>query len=207
MNLKKLIIKIRSPFYRIGLKNHHFSIISNNCWGGIVSRNRNIPYYSPTVGLFIFSKDYIKFLSNLKYYLSIDMVQLSIYDSKYSSYLLRQYDDSLVIGKLDDIELIMVHYSTFDEAKEKWNKRKIRVDFNNLLIKYSDQNLFEADDFNKFKELNYNNKLFITIDNSYTSPFTCVLEDKWNKGYAVDDIKSSFKVINVNKLLNNLTKK
>lgn len=205
MKLKKIFIKIRAVFLRIGLKNRSFTIISNNCWGGIVSRDRNLPYNSPTAGLFFFSNDYIKFLGNMKHYFEIDMKQISIFESKYSNYLLQKYDENLIIGDLDGVELIMLHYKTFEEAKTKWDRRKKRVNYENILIKFSDQNLFEEKDFVAFKNINYKNKLFITTNDKYRSDFTCVLKDLWGIGYAKDDIKPSFKILNVNKILNNMT--
>lgn len=204
MNLKEMYISIRSPLKRIGLKNYDFSILSNNCWGGIIYRDRRIPYLSPTCGLFIYSKDYIRFLSRLDYYLKCDMKQISIKDSKYKMDLEKRCDDSLVIGVLDDVELIMLHYKTFKEAKEKWDRRKKRINYDNLLVKFSDQNLFSEEDFEQFKSLPFKNKIFITTNKNYASDITCVIPDKWNCGYAKDDIKPSFKVLNINKLLNSL---
>lgn len=64
--LKKIIATIRRIFL---LKNRDFTIISNNCWGGHVYRYFNLPYQSPTVGLFIVSKDYIKLLKNFVFYM------------------------------------------------------------------------------------------------------------------------------------------
>ena len=52
-----------------------FTIISNNCWGGLVYQYFGLPYTSPTVGLFIMDDDYIKFLENLDYYLSQPLAQ------------------------------------------------------------------------------------------------------------------------------------
>lgn len=43
-----------------------FTIISNNCWGGMIYESYNLPKNSPTVGLFFFAEDYICFLENLK---------------------------------------------------------------------------------------------------------------------------------------------
>ena len=40
------------------LQNTNFSIISNNCWGGYVYQEQNLPYQSPFVGLFLYAKDY-----------------------------------------------------------------------------------------------------------------------------------------------------
>ena len=51
------------------LNNTDFSIISNNCWGGHVYRRYNIPYLSPTVGLYFYAEEYITFLQNIDKYL------------------------------------------------------------------------------------------------------------------------------------------
>lgn len=202
--IKNLLIFFLAPFKRLGLKNKDYSIISNNCWGGVVSRDRRIKYNSPTCGLFFFSKDYIKFLSNLNYYLSCDMSQISINESKYSEHLLKTCDENLIIGVLDDIELIMLHYKSFEEAKNKWDRRKKRINYDNMLVKFSDQNLFSHEDYDNFVKLPYKNKIFITVNPIYDSDITCVIKDRWDCGYAKDDIKPSFKVININKLLNSL---
>lgn len=50
------------------LTNKDFTIISNNCWGGMLYESYNLPKQSPTVGLFFFAEDYIKFLKDLKKY-------------------------------------------------------------------------------------------------------------------------------------------
>lgn len=58
-----------AKYRRRKLNNKNFTIISNNCWGGHVYRYFNLPYDSPTIGLYLFSADYIKFIGNLKYYI------------------------------------------------------------------------------------------------------------------------------------------
>ena len=51
------------------LKSTDFTIISNNCWGGMIYESYNLPKESPTVGMFFMAKDYIEFLSDLKGYI------------------------------------------------------------------------------------------------------------------------------------------
>lgn len=50
------------------LVNKQFTIISNNCWGGMIYESYNLPKESPTVGLFFMADDYINFLKHLKEY-------------------------------------------------------------------------------------------------------------------------------------------
>lgn len=44
------------------------------------------------------------------------------------------------IGMLDDIEIIFMHYKSEEEAREKWMRRKLRMNWDNLIFKMSEQN-------------------------------------------------------------------
>ena len=203
-SLKDTVIRLKSPLKRIGLENRDFSILANNCWGGIVSRDRHLPYNSPTCGTYFFSKDYLRFLSDVRRYLAMEPEQVPAAKSRYADEVTALHGEDVVIGRLGDVEIVMLHYPTFSEAKEKWERRTARIRWDNLLVKYSDQNGFEPEDFETFRKLPFTNKLFLTTNPNYVSEFTKVIPDRWGEGYAVDDIKSSFRVMNVNELLNNL---
>lgn len=202
--IKSKIYRIIGPFKRIGLTNKNFSILSNNCWGGIIYRNYALPYLTPTCGLYFFSNDYLKFLKNLDKYLSLNLVQISKEKSAHSEKFLNS--EHIIIGKLGDIELIFVHYKNFEDAKNKWDRRKKRLNKNNLIVKFSDQNSFKKEDFLEFEKLNYKNKIFITVNKSITSKKVKIiyLDDINNIGYAKDDIKPSFKKFNLKKYLNSI---
>ena len=96
-----------------------------------------------------------------------------------------------VIGRMGDVEVV-------------WDRRKARIRWDNLLVKYSDQNGFEPEDFETFRALPFANKVFLTVNPEYGSGFTTVIPDRWQAGYAVDDIKSSFRVMHVNDVLNRM---
>ena len=202
--LKDRIIRARAPFRRIGLENLDFSILANNCWGGIVSRDRHLPYNSPTCGTYFFSKDYLRFLSDVHRYLDTELEELPVRESRYAEELVSLHGENVVLGRMEDVEVVLLHYPTFAEAKEKWDRRKKRIRWDNLLVKYSDQNGFVPEDFETFRALPFANKLFLTTNPEYRSEFTRVIPDKWHEGYAVDDIKSSFQVMDVNRLLNEM---
>lgn len=75
--LRLKILKIqRVKFSNIRLKKltcTDFTIISNNCWGGMIYESYNITKMSPTVGLFFMASDYIKFLKSLKQYVNANL--------------------------------------------------------------------------------------------------------------------------------------
>ncbi len=62
-----------------------FTIISNNCWGGMIYESYNLPKNSPTVGLFFFAEDYICFLKDLKGFVTAHLKFIRPEDSKWKT--------------------------------------------------------------------------------------------------------------------------
>lgn len=144
-----------------------FTIISNNCWGGHVYRFFGLPYNSPTVGLFFFAHDYIKFVSNLKRYLSTEINFITLEESKYCNKLKELGGECVEcpIAICGDIEIIFMHYKTPEEALKKWTRRVERMNWNNLIIKFSEMNGCTEDDLKAFDSLPYQKKVaFVTRD-------------------------------------------
>ena len=77
-----------------------FTIISNNCWGGMVYESYDLIKQSPTVGLFMIASDYIKFLSKLDEYISAELTFISPQDSRW-----KEIPQSLAIRDLENILL------------------------------------------------------------------------------------------------------
>lgn len=210
--MKKILRKIRAKFVRIGLKNTDFSIISNNCWGGVLYDYYNMQYLSPTIGIIITPKDYIKFIKNLKYYFNQELTKVDYIESHNYLFLEKEYEKHMAaqdnndylelanpsilnIGRLDDIEIIFLHYKTFDDAKNKWNRRVKRINFDNLIIKFNDQNDCEVIDYIEFNKLDYKNKIFFTSNDNMMLNENSYFIKKYNHfGYAVDDIFTAKKV-------------
>lgn len=135
------------------LTNTDFTIISNNCWAGICYEYYGLPKLSPTVGLYFFADDYIKFMGNLDVYLGKELRFLEINDSKYKHELIRRNQQSVPIGILDDIEIVFLHYKNKKTAKEKWNRRVERVNTDNLIFKFSYMNNCKEEHIHKFENI------------------------------------------------------
>ena len=146
------------------LKNTEFTIISNNCWGGMVYESYDLPKESPTTGLFFMASDYIKFLSDIKGYLEKELVFIDPKNSRYIDVLKSDKRfGSYPIGMLGDIEIMFLHYHSPQEAKDKWERRIKRINWDKLIVKFNDQNGCTADDVKAFANLPYKHKLFFTI--------------------------------------------
>lgn len=114
------ILRCFNVFYsrRVQLNNQEFSIMSNNCLRGMIVHDYLQPYLSPTVNLFLYPSDYIRFLANLDDYLKTELKQLILKN------LIQQ--DGCVIH--------FIHYHSFNESVDKWRKRSKRISYDNLLV-------------------------------------------------------------------------
>lgn len=203
--LKKQIKKIIHAVNRIGLNNLDFSIISDNCWGNFVYQDFGLEYQSPFVGLFIFSPDYILLLENLDARLKLDLQFIPAEKSKYKEQLiawnnLGQYPIAL-LGS--DCEIHFLHYHSEDEAKDKWNRRIKRLNFNNLLIKFCDRDLCTPELIKRFDELTFKNKLCLTAK-PYPFKSVVVLSDEMGKNMVENEWKHYKKDVDIKRILNNL---
>ena len=203
---RKLTANIRKK----QLKNTEFTIISNNCWGGMIYESYNLPKGSPTVGTFFMASDYVKFVSDLRGYLSAELKFINPLASIHSE-VLKNYAryGEFPIGKLKDIEIMFLHYHSEAEAKEKWERRCKRINWNRILIKMNDQNECTEDDIRKFLDLPYKHKLFFTCHEWENIPcqeeLIVIKQPKPN-----DCIRASYepfgrsRYVNITKIINSL---
>lgn len=152
-NIGMKLNPILGPIRRRNLNNVDFTIISNNCWGGICYEYFNMLKNSPTVGLYFYPDDYIKFILNLKYYTSIEIKMIAWQQSKYASEIKRKGEEGVPVGKLDDIEIVFLHYHDPKIAKDKWERRKKRINWNNIIIKFSYMNGCTDEHISAFEKL------------------------------------------------------
>lgn len=175
--IQKRPYEIRRFFTKLFLRNKDFTIISNNCWAGRAYQYLDMPYLSPTVGLYFFAPDYIKFISDLRRYLDTPLKFIEPAESKYYVELQKRNQTDKPIGILDDVEIVFLHYKSQAEALEKWNRRKARVNFDNIFIKMSRMDLCTEKEIQEFDLLPFKNKFFLNnrLPQKYTS------EVYWNE--------------------------
>lgn len=64
------------------------------------------------------------------------------YDSKFKNILIKKKQHHVPTGLPDDVEIIFLHYPTFEEAKEKWNRRVERTNWDNIHKEFSTERLY-----------------------------------------------------------------
>ncbi len=145
------------------LKKRDFTIISSNCWGGFVYQYAEMEYLTPTIGLYFHAPCFIRFISDLKNNLAkeITFVTASKYDTanEFRKSEKRYYP----IGMLgDDIEIHFLHYKSAEEAVEKWNNRKKRINYDHLIFSFCDKFCCTPEEIKAFDDMDLDKKVFFT---------------------------------------------
>jgi len=157
--ITKMLDRILSGIRKRQIRNHDFSIICNNCWGGYVYRRYGLPYLSPTVGLYFYADDFVKLCNNLRQYMEAPLEFIPYTQSKYKEEIERRGQQSVPIGKLLDVEVVFLHYATPEEARDKWERRVQRINYNNLIFKFSKMNLCGEAALDAFDQIECNKKI------------------------------------------------
>lgn len=124
-----------------------FTIISDDCWGGQIYRQLLIPYYTPTVGLWIGGDDYFRFIENLH---APDATDIFAIKSK----------ATYPIGQSPYAKFHFLHYENFDIAKETFIRRYQRINWDNLLYKIDlEKPVFELEHVRRWNELKLPNSI------------------------------------------------
>lgn len=111
----------------IALKDSNISIISNNCWGGIICRTLGIECRSPFKNLAIQEADYLKLLGRFEYYMGCDLTFL---EYAFNTNSKKNYPVML----LDDVKVHCNHDTNPEEAAAKWNRRRAKLNYANLFV-------------------------------------------------------------------------
>lgn len=205
--ISDLILVLLAPFRRIFLKNKQFTIISNNCFASLVYQRYNLIYQTPTIGTFIMPEDYIKFLKDLNNYLKLPLVFISPNQSKYKSSL--KYMDKwgqYPIGRIGDVEIHFLHYKSIEEADLKWNKRIKRINWDRIIVKFSQQNQCQKHILKEFETLKYKYKFCFVNEHVSDNPVFIYLDECKDSEEVTFDAEKKYynKYLSITKLLNSM---
>lgn len=127
------------------------TIISSNCIGGMIYHDLGLKFKSPTINLYFTCHDFALFINNLKYYLSLTPVEFSC--------------DDFPILKLGDIKLFCQHYKNSNEAIDAWERRKERIDLNNIYVIATDRDCSDYNDLKLIDQAPYRKTIFVSNPN------------------------------------------
>lgn len=134
------------------LRAQEVSLISQNCIGGVFYHDMQQQFLSPTVNLFFTAEEFVRFVQDLPRYLAMEPEMF--------------WDEEFPIGKLGDVTIHFMHYDTCAQAKDAWQRRKARVQWNKIVVLCSDMEGFDDAVFTQWKRIPYPKVLF-TANKTY----------------------------------------
>lgn len=122
------------------------TIISQNCIGGVFYHDMGLQFLSPTINAFIPEPGFVKLVLNLRHYMQLELVM--------------RWGGEYPIGTLDDVEIHFMHYDTCKEAKDAWEKRKARINWDKIFVIGTDRDGFDDEAYELWKQITYPKILF-----------------------------------------------
>ncbi len=165
--LMRRMRKIVAPFRRVGLKKE-FTLLADNCWGGRLYDKFSLQYLTPTIGLAINAEGFVKFVENLDEYLQKELIPIEKEQKRVNS------EWGFYPCMLGDIRIEFRHYRNVNDAINKWNRRKLRIKKENIIVKMSYYGNTNNDVIERFKKIPCKKILFtdkedlILLRNEYT---------------------------------------
>ncbi len=167
-NREEIIEKNRNLYNQ-----EQISFIAQNCIGGVIYHDMNKKFLSPTINLYFSASDFIKFVNNLEYYLSLDI---------------NITNNDPITAELDDIKLYFLHYNSEEEAIQKWEERKKRIIKDKIFVICTDRDGFDDECMEKFKNIKLPKALITCNEKWRNYPFVIYLEQYKNLTQVPDTI-------------------
>ena len=117
-----------------------------NCIGGIVYHDCKARFLTPTIDLYFTPSDFLRFVRDLDYYLKQTPVI--------------EMGEKFPIGTLGDIKIYFMHYHSVEEALNKWEERKKRINRNKIFVIMVERDGFTKEDYEFFQKVSYPKLLF-----------------------------------------------
>lgn len=131
------------------LNNENFSIICSNCIGGFIYHRLGQQFLSPTINMWFLQPDFLKFIENLPYYLSLDL-----------EFIASEYN--YPVARLGDITLFFNHSKDEQEASRDWYRRRERVNYDNMYVIMYERDGVSAEDLRRLEKIPCNNKIVLS---------------------------------------------
>ena len=161
--------------YKYRKLNNHPCIISRDCIGGALYKDFNLEFTSPMINLEMSNKDFVLFCNHLNEYIESDVKEYK--NSLYN------YPVGIMDLKYGKILIHFAHYKSFNEAYECWNRRKKRIDYNNIYIIMCVGPEASKKTINMFESIKYKNKILLSSNIDLSKHKDCFNMNCYNKGY------------------------
>lgn len=106
------------------------TIISDDCWSGYVYNRLKLPFSTPFINIYIENDEYIKLIRNLEFFLSTELKMEREGNLQEGIFPIASLGD-----ETNKVNLQLVHDATFAQGKERWDRRKARINLKNIFVK------------------------------------------------------------------------
>lgn len=159
------------------LKRNPVSIISDDCWGGNVYHYLGLRFDSPFINCYIHNDDFVKMLEDLSYYID-QPLKMEDEGTQWKT----------PIGSLgEDTKKIYIHFNhcyLFEDARRDFERRRLRINRNNLFIKMSfGWGKYSDETVRKYDNLIFDKKIFL-------APFETNFNSSINHQYFLEEFKN-----------------
>lgn len=156
------------------LGNRTPTIITNNCIAGIIYHDLGLRFFSPTINLYMRSEDFLLFLENFDAFLNAPVVEITEESVNFPIGIIRLADTK-------SIRLYFMHYHSFEEARGKWEERKMRINKDNLYVIFEYPALSETREeiektIRRFEAVPFRHKVMLTSEKGANSEYSVVLD-------------------------------
>ena len=194
---RKIYVCMRRLYVSQRTKRSNISIISNNCMGDEICHSLGMRFNSQTVNLQIMPEDYIRFCSNLTYYLKEDIQECTKFTPHQRQMIRKEFERDVEellfpFGLCGDILIAFQHYQSFEKAKADWERRRSRVNLSCCGIILTVDQKYEKEAA-LFDRLGFTEKVLLTVNWSAQLPNTRTISLDKPKGIHYFEYQSLFK--------------
>ncbi len=109
--------------------NTDFTLIAQNCIGGVIYSDLGLTFRSPLINMFVEDENFIKLAENPMLYFNLNPEPIT-------NCYIDPADSNIKYPKISvgDIEICCLHYNNCSEAIDSWNRRVARVNYDNIYI-------------------------------------------------------------------------
>lgn len=167
---KNPLVKRRIRAMQSGIKNDTMTFLCPNCIGGILFHDLGLKFQSPTVNLMMLQTDFLKFVMNLDYYLSLEFEFYT------------HTEHVFPCARLGDIDVHFTHYHSQKEALLKWEDRVKRIDKDNMFVFIEERDGLTKEDILSLKNLPVRGVVAFTAHHYPDIPYAVHIKKYENEG-------------------------
>lgn len=160
-SIRKAIIKLVTPLrdnhvkeIRNKLKETEFTLLCNNCLGGVIYHDLGQPFSSPTINLYLNISDFLTLVEHIEDFIDAELVHEDSWLNFPVGRLYAVNSDVIVV-------IYFMHYKTWDDAYSAWMRRMRRVDTKKIFVLVDAVSGLSNENYNRFCNIKYHKHLLV----------------------------------------------